>query len=84
LSGIRANDFSAFFEIEAALGDVVGDSDGDGTGVGDVEANGIGDGLDDVVEPTDLERRDRVEGEGSWAGRGEIVHGGNCRGRSLT
>jgi len=67
----------AFLDVEFTLGDVVGDGDGDRTGVG------TGDGLNDVVEPDDLERRDGVEGESSRAGGGEIVHGGNCPGRVL-
>ena len=67
--------------VEFALGDIASHGDGDGTGIGDVKMSGIGDGLNDVVQPDDLERRDRVEGESSRAGGGEIVHSGNCRGR---
>jgi len=77
--GIRAGVSSALLEAEFAFGDVVGDGDGDGTGVGYVDARGIGDGLDDVVEPNDLERRHGVEGEGSWTGGREVEHGRNCR-----
>ena len=57
-------------EAELAPRDVVGDSDGDGTCVGNVGLNG-------AVGSNDLEHRDRVEGEGSRPNYGEIVHRGH-------
>ena len=63
---IDAIDRNALLEVEEfALGDV-GDGDRDGTD--SVRFNG-------VVGPDDSELRDGVEGEGSWASGGEIVHG---------
>ena len=78
--GVIADDLVALIEVEVALGNVIGDSDGDGTGIGDVETRGIRDGLDNVIEPDDLESRDGVELEGPRAGSGEIEHGGDCPG----
>ena len=43
-------DHPALPEVEFALGDAVGDSDGDGMGVVDLDTNGIGGGLIGVVE----------------------------------
>ena len=65
LSWIIAIDFIALLEAEFALGDV---DDGDRDGTGSACFNG-------VVGRDDLELRDGVEGEGSWASGGEIVHG---------
>ena len=48
-------------EIKLGLGDAVGDGDGDGTGRV---------GLDDAVEPYDLELRSGVEGEYLSVGEG--------------
>ena len=76
---IAAIDYSALIEVEWGHGDV-GDGDGGGTGIGDVQANGIGGGPNSVVEPNDLETRDGLEGEGPRSGGGEIVHGGYCEG----
>lgn len=78
---IRAIDHGALLEIEFALGDF-GDGDCDGTGVFDVQTGGIGGSLDGVVDPDDLEARDRLEGESSRAGSGEIVQESSAQSRS--
>ena len=65
--------YPAFLDVEFALGDALGDSDGDGMGVADIDSDGIRGGLIGVFEPNDLEARDRVEGESPRASGGEIV-----------
>ena len=80
MASIWAVDYHALLEVGFVLGEVVDDGDGDGRGVIDVNASGIGHGLNDIIEPGDLEARGEVEDEGSWAGGRKIVHGGCCEG----
>lgn len=82
-SSIRAIEHGSLLEVEFALGDV-GDGDGDGMGVVNVDAGGIGGGLNGVADTDDLETRDGLEGESSPAGSGEIVQGGYCEGVRLS
>ena len=81
---VRAVDCHTLLEAELALGDVVGDGDGDGSSLFGIDNNGIRDGLVGVVEPGDLEARDRIKNESSRIRGGEIVQGRYCEGVRFT
>ena len=53
---VPADDSVALLEVESALGDVVSDGDGDWMDIGGSDTSSIGGGLEDVVDPNDLER----------------------------
>ena len=81
---IRALVYRALLEAELALGDVVGDGNGDGIdGTGDGTA-GSWDDFDGAVGLDESEPRDRVEGESSRATGREIIQGRHCQGVRLS